>query len=121
MSATQPDRPGTETLLHQLFERQAQLRPGNTALAFSGTHLTYAELDKKANQLAAFLRSKGIGKDSVAGLLLPRSPDVYVALLAILKTGAAYVPLDPDYPPERLAYILADCGARALVTVSTAA
>src|ERR1700704_4216076 len=108
-----------EQLLHQLFERQAASQPGNIALVCAGKKVTYAELEKRANQLARFLKAKAIGKDSVVGLLLPRSADVYVALLAILKAGAAYVPLDPDYPAERLAHILSDCGACALITISS--
>src|SRR6185436_20545184 len=63
-------------------------------------------------------RSHGIGRKDCVGLLLPRSLDVYVALLAILKAEAAYVPLDPEYPADRVAFILADCGARGLVTVT---
>src|SRR5437879_4531640 len=103
---------GTEELLHEFFERQAELRPGQTALLCDGQEMTYAELERRANQLAAFLRSKQIGRDCVVGLFLPRSMEVYVALLGILKTGAANVPLDPDYPADRVAYILADCDAR---------
>ena len=112
---------GTEQLLHELFERQAESEPGNIALVCGGKKMTYAELEQRANQLARFLRANAVGKGSVVGLLLPRSADVYVALLAILKAGAAYVPLDPDYPAERLAYILSDCGACALVTTSSLA
>jgi len=109
---------GTEERLHEFFERQADLRPGQAALDCAGKEMNYAELERSANQLASFLRSKQIGKNCVVGLLLPRSMHVYVGLLAILKTGAAYVPLDPDYPADRIGYILSDCGARALVTVS---
>src|SRR5689334_4091064 len=109
--------PARETeLLHELFERQAELTPGHQALSCAGQEMSYAELEKRANQLARFLRSQGIGKDCAVGLLLPRSADVYVALLAVLKAGAAYVPLDPEYPAERINYILSDCGARALIT-----
>src|SRR6266566_614595 len=110
---------GTEERLHEFFERQADLRPGQTALDCAGKEMTYAGLERSANQLASFLRSKQIGKNCVVGLLLSRSMDLYVALLAILKTGAAYVPLDPDYPADRIGYILSDCGTRALVTVSS--
>jgi len=112
---------GTEERLHEFFERQADLRPGQTALHCAGEEMSYAELERQANQLAAFLRTKQIGKDCVVGLLLPRSMDVYVGLLGILKADAAYVPLDPDYPVDRIGYILSDCGARALVTISTLA
>ena len=80
--------------------------------------MTYGELERRANQLARFLRSRGVRRGDCVGLWLPRSIDVYVALLGILKAGAAYVPLDPEYPAERVRYILADCQARALVTTS---
>src|SRR5437879_5973377 len=105
-------------LLHELFEAQADARPDEPALLCAGDQLTYAQLDRKANRLAHVLRGKGVGKGSFVGLLLPRSMDVYVALLAILKAGAAYVPLDPDYPADRVSYILGDCAAQALVTVA---
>jgi non-ribosomal peptide synthetase-like protein len=104
--------------LHEFFEVQAALRPEHVALvALSGT-LTYAEVEETANRLARYLRSQGVGRDQPVGMLLPRSPEVYITLLAILKAGGAYVPLDPDYPPERIAYILSDCGARVLVTAT---
>src|SRR6266487_3193284 len=95
-----------EHLLHNLFEGRAA--PANPAVLCGGQTLSYGELEKRANQLARFLRSRLIGKGCVVGLLLPRSPDVYVAVLGILKSGAAYVPLDPDYPHERIAWILND-------------
>src|SRR5258708_4611414 len=112
---------GTEELLHEFFERQAELRPGQGALLCDGKEMAYAELERQANQLAAFLPSKPIGPDCVAGDLLALSAELYVALLAILKAGAAYVPLDPDYPADRIDYILSDCGARALVTTAALA
>jgi non-ribosomal peptide synthetase-like protein len=110
-----------EHLLHNLFEARAEAAPANPAALCGGQALSYAELEKRANQLARFLRSKQIDKGCIVGLLLPRSPDVYVALLGILKSGAAYVPLDPDYPPERIEWILNDCHAQAVVTVSALA
>jgi non-ribosomal peptide synthetase-like protein len=75
-------------------------------------------LEDGANRLARFLRSRGVRRGDCVGLWLPRSADAIVALLAVLKTGAAYVPLDPDYPPERVRFILSDCRARVLVTTS---
>ena len=80
--------------------------------------MTYGELERRANQLARFLRSRGVRRGDCVGLWLPRSMDAYVALLGILKAGAAYVPLDPEYPAERVGFILSDCQARALVTTS---
>jgi non-ribosomal peptide synthetase-like protein len=103
-------------LLQHLFERQARARPGATALVCFDESMTYEQLEQRANQLARLLRQQGIGRGDCVGLLLPRSLDPYAALLAVLKAGAAYVPLDPGYPAERVAFILADCQARALIT-----
>ena len=103
-------------LLHELFEHSSRAWPDRVALVCGHQQMTYGELERRANRLAHFLRARGIGRGALVGLLLPRSMEVYVALLGILKSGAAYVPLDPDYPDERIAHILADCGAIALVT-----
>ncbi len=105
-----------EELLHDLFEETAAIHPQRTAVVDESTFLTYQELDHQSNQLAAHLNRQGIGRGSFVGLLLPRSGDVYVALLAILKAGAAYVPLDPEYPEDRVQYILSDVGAAAVLT-----
>ena len=105
-------------LLHELFARQAEARPDSIALVCAGQRLTYGELERRANQLARFLRSRGVRRGACVGLWLPRSLDAYVALLGILKAGAAYVPLDPECPPARAGFILSDCQARALVTTS---
>ncbi|HTL58023.1 MAG TPA: Pls/PosA family non-ribosomal peptide synthetase [Candidatus Limnocylindrales bacterium] len=104
-------------LLHQLFEKQARLSPNAIAVVGGSQHLSYAELEARANQLANYLIHHGIRPGDRVGLLIPRSLQLYVALLGILKSGAAYVPLDPDYPSDRIAFILGDCGAHALVTV----
>jgi non-ribosomal peptide synthetase-like protein len=104
-------------LLQQSFEHQARLRPDQLAAVCGQVEVTYAELDQRANRFARFLRSQGIGRADCVAFLLPRSVDVYVALLGILKAGAAYVPLEPTYPPDRLRFILRDCSAKALVTV----
>jgi non-ribosomal peptide synthetase-like protein len=103
-------------LLHERFERQAQSTPQAIALVCGATELTYRELDNRANQLAHFLQGRGIGRGDCIGLLLPRSSELYIAILAILKSGAAYVPLEPDYPPERIQYIVSDCNARSVIT-----
>jgi non-ribosomal peptide synthetase-like protein len=105
-------------LLHEFFEVQATARPDNVAVITPGRMLTYRQVDEAANRLARFLRAHGIGPGSLVGLLLPRGASVYIGLLGILKAGAGYVPLDPDYPPDRISYILSDCRAGALVTVS---
>jgi len=104
-------------LLHELFECQADARPDATALLCGKVMMTYGELERRANRLARLLRQRGVERGDYVGLWLPRSVDVLVALLGIMKAGAAYVPLDPEYPAERVAHILADCKARAIVTL----
>ncbi len=99
-----------------LFAAQARLRPEAPALALAGQVLGYGELHARSNRLAAHLRRRGVGPESVVGVCLERSFDVVVALLGILKAGGAYLPLDPDFPAERLAFMLADAGARLAVT-----
>jgi amino acid adenylation domain-containing protein len=102
--------------VHELFEEQADRTPDAPALRWEGGELSFAELDRRANQLAHRLMGMGVGADDRVGLHLERGPDTMAAVLGILKAGAAYLPLDPRYPPERLAYMLADAGARVLVT-----
>lgn len=108
--------PVAATLLHDCFHRSADAHPDRPAVVCGPRTLTYADVDRRANQLARHLRSLGVGRGCFVGLLLERSAEVPVALLAILKAGAAYVPLDPDYPPDRVGGILRDCAATALVT-----
>jgi amino acid adenylation domain-containing protein len=103
--------------LHQLFEAQAAQTPGAVALVYEDAELTYAELNRRANQLAHYLQKFGAGADARVGILLERSPELVVGLLGTLKAGAAYVPLDPSYPAERLAFMLADARVRVLLTV----
>src|ERR1035441_6837974 len=105
-------------LLHELFEHQAEVSADQIALVCGGERLTYGELERRANQLARFLRSRGVRRGDCVGLWLPRTLEAYVALLGILKASAAYVPLDPEYPAERVSFILSDCQVRALVTTS---
>ena len=90
------------------------------AVSSKGVELTYAELEGRANRLARHLRGLGVGADSLIGVCVDRSVDMVVTLLGVLKAGGAYLPLDPDYPRERLAYMLHDSGARVLVTDGSA-
>ena len=99
-----------------LFAAQAGKRPDATAVVFERGRLSYGELDRRSNQLAHHLRGLGVGPETVVGLCLERSLELIVGLLGILKAGGAYLPLDPQYPAQRLAFMLGDAGARVLVT-----
>ena len=102
--------------LPQLFESQVERTPEATALVFENEQLSYRELNRRANQLAHFLRDKGAGPEVLIGLLFERSWEMIVALLGVLKSGAAYLPLDPSYPSERLAFMTEDAGIKLLLT-----
>ncbi len=108
-------------LLHELFEVTADVHPSRIAIDCAGVPISYHDLEWQANQLSHYLRDGGVGPGSFVALLLPRSADVYVTILAILKSGAAYVPLDPDYPADRVSYILADCKVHTLITTAALA
>ncbi|MFD7574690.1 amino acid adenylation domain-containing protein, partial [Streptomyces sp. NPDC059810] len=99
------------------FEAQVRRSPDAVALVCEDRELTYAALDDAADRLARLLRSRGVGAEDVVGVALPRSPELVVALLAVMKAGAAYLPLDADHPQDRIAYMLSDAGARTVVTV----
>ena len=109
----------SEQCLHQLFEVHASSSPDAVAAWCEGEQLSYAELNRRANQLARYLAKKGVGPDVLVGLCIGRSLDMLIALLGIMKAGGAYVPLDPDYPSERLAHMLADSGVKVLLTEAT--
>ncbi len=102
--------------LNRLFEEQVKKNPKKTALVYKNTKLTYEELNKKANQLAQHLRKLGVGKDQIVAILADRSADIIVGMLAVLKAGGAYTPVDHEYPSERIKYILEDSGAKILLT-----
>lgn len=102
--------------LHQLFESQVERTPEATALVFENEELSYQEVNRRANQLAYYLREKGAGPEVLIGLLFERSWEMVVASLAVLKSGAAYLPLDPTYPPERLNFMMEDAGIKLLLT-----
>jgi amino acid adenylation domain-containing protein len=107
--------PDTATL-HGLVEAQVDRTPDATAVEFDGRTLTYAELDARANRVAHRLRGLGVGPDTLVAVCAERSTDLVVGLLGVLKSGAAYVPLDPEYPAQRLAFMLADADAPVLLT-----
>jgi amino acid adenylation domain-containing protein len=106
----------SSSCVHQLFEQQVEQTPDAPAVAFNGETLSYRELNYRANALAHHLRSLEIGPDCVAGICLERSFDMAVSVLAALKAGAAYLPLDPTYPQERLRFMLEDSHAAVLLT-----
>ncbi|WP_411139389.1 amino acid adenylation domain-containing protein, partial [Streptomyces sp. C10] len=104
--------------LPQLIEAQVAKAPDAVAVVFEEQSITYAELNARANRMARFLIGKGVGPEETVALLVPRSVELLVALLAVVKTGAAYLPVDPDYPAERITYMLED--ARPICTLATA-
>ncbi|HSN88058.1 MAG TPA: AMP-binding protein, partial [Thermoanaerobaculia bacterium] len=110
-----PGVPSGEPLLHRLVEAQAVRTPDAVAVEAGSVRLTYAELIGRASLLSHRLREAGAGPESIVGLSAERSPDLIVGMLAILQAGAAYLPLDPAYPPDRLDLMLEDSGATILV------
>ncbi len=102
--------------VHELFEAQVERTPEAVAVAYEGGALRYAELNARANRLARHLAERGVGPEARVALCLERSPEMVVAVLGVLKAGAAYVPLDPDYPEDRLRYMLADSAPAVLLT-----
>ncbi|MDF5714836.1 MAG: amino acid adenylation domain-containing protein [Rhizonema sp. NSF051] len=111
---TSPDHPSI--CIHQLFEAQVEQTPNAIAVVFEDQQLTYQELNFRANQLAHYLRSLGVGPEVLVGIFVERSLDMVIGLLGILKAGGAYVPLDAAYPQERLAFILQDAQMPVLLT-----
>ena len=108
-----------DACVHDLFAAQARMRPCAIAVSLGEQRLTYAELDEQTNQLAHYLRDRGVGPDVVVGLCVERSLEMVVGILGILKAGGGYLPLDPEYPEERLAYMVADAKPRLLLTQAT--
>ncbi len=102
--------------LHLLFEAQAAASPHATALEFGDRKLTYSEFNRRANKLARYLRSLGIGRNDLVAVFMERSLEMMVAIYGIMKAGGAYVPLDPEYPPERLAFMMEDAATSVVLT-----
>jgi amino acid adenylation domain-containing protein len=106
------------TCVHQLFEEQVERTPDSIAVEFGSIQLTYRELNNRANQLAHHLRACGVGAEVPVGICMERSAEMFIALLAVVKAGGAYLQLDVDYPADRLSFMMADSGAKVLVTQS---
>ena len=102
--------------IHQLFESQVERAPNAIAVVYEGSQLTYQELNRRANQLARYLRKLGVGPETLVGICVERSLEMIVGVLGVLKAGGAYVPMDPAYPEERLTFMLKDAQAPVLLT-----
>ncbi|MFC7443126.1 amino acid adenylation domain-containing protein [Laceyella putida] len=107
--------PGDQTI-HALFEQQVQRTPDQVAVVFKDEELTYRQLDERANQLAHALRRRGVGREQIVGILVRPSLEMIIGVLGVLKAGAAYLPIDPQYPLERIDYMLQDSRAAMLLT-----
>jgi amino acid adenylation domain-containing protein len=112
---SQVESPAGNTL-HELFEKQAAENPGNTAAAYEERELSYEELNRKSNQLARLLKKKGLRQDSIAAIILERSLEIIIAVMAVFKSGASYLPIDPSNPGKRIDYMLKDSSAHLLIT-----
>jgi natural product biosynthesis luciferase-like monooxygenase protein/FkbM family methyltransferase len=104
-----------ESCLHQLFEAQVE-RASGAALVFQDRKYTYAEVNRRANQLAHYLKKLGVGAEVCVGICMQRSAEMVISLLGVLKAGGAYLPLDPSYPPDRLRFMLSDSQTRVVLT-----
>ncbi|HEY6807002.1 MAG TPA: amino acid adenylation domain-containing protein [Pyrinomonadaceae bacterium] len=109
---------GKQLFAHEMFERHAALRPDHVAVVWNHGQLTYGELDARANRLARYLQSGGVGPESRVRILFGRTGEMIVSMIAVMKAGAAYVPLDPEYPRERISQALVDSSAKVVLTES---
>lgn len=105
-----------DELLHEIFQASAEKQPSHRALKCRGESISYGELLRRSHQAARYLRALGVGRGDRVAVWMPRGMDMYVAVLGILQAGAAYVPLDPEYPIDRVAFVACDSGAKCLVT-----
>src|SRR6266849_3763165 len=115
-SMTGPHSYSRNRSVAELVTAQAAAKPNAVALMASGGSVTYGELDKRANQLANYLIALGVGRETIVGLCLDRSPESVMCALGVLKAGGAYLPLDPVYPTDRLLFMLNDAQPRVLIT-----
>ncbi|MBO9729965.1 MAG: amino acid adenylation domain-containing protein, partial [Chitinophaga sp.] len=113
----EPWKDGQHTIV-SLFDQQANRTPSATAICFEGAAMSYGQLQERANQLARYLASQGVGSGTLVGLCMDKCPDMMISILAILKVGAAYVPVDPAYPPGRMHYMINDMGNGLVLTQS---
>lgn len=106
-----------EITAHELFHTRVERAHERTAIVFEDYHLTYGELERRANRLAHHLNSYGLEPETPVGIFMERSPEMTVALLAVLRAGCAYVPLDPSYPPDRISFMIEDAGIPVVLTL----
>jgi amino acid adenylation domain-containing protein len=107
-----------DKLIHELFEQQVKINPNKIAIKFNGECLTYFELNERSNKIARHLRKRGIRSESVVGIMVERSLEMIIGVLAIVKAGGAYLPIDPNYPIDRIKYMIGDSSAPILITQS---
>lgn len=105
-----------QSVIHQLFSQQVKKTPDAVAVTFEDKKLTYRQLEEMSNQLAHYLRAKGVKEETLVPICVKRSLEMIVGILGIMKSGGAYVPIDPEYPQERIAYILNDAGAELIIS-----
>ncbi len=105
-----------DKMIHELFEEQAEKSPDHVAVVFEGQRMTYRELNEKANMLARRLREKGVGPDNIVAVMTGRSLEMILGIFGTLKAGGAYLPIDPEYPAERIKHMLEDSNAKVLLT-----
>lgn len=115
---TQADYPKDKTI-HQLFEEQTERTPDNVAVVFEDKQLSYSDLNAKANQLARVLRNQGVKPETIVAIMVERSLEMIIGILAILKAGGAYLPIDPEYPEERIKYMIRNSDIHLLLSTGT--
>lgn len=116
-----PSQEIPQTCLHNLFEQQADRQPDAPCIRTPEETLSYGQVEHRANALAHVLQSKGVESGSPVGIMLDRTPALYVAILAVLKAGGAYLPMDSAYPEDRLSFMASDAGIKVLITTESLA